>query len=108
MKCARPECGLVLVLGRSSFLLTVIEGMPEVALAVRLVTRHAETVLVCGEVSLRGRAVPVRKVVVVLSRVVRVVEDVVSEVVSEDVVDVILCARGLVVTGVGMVWLCSY
>lgn len=81
--------------------------MPEVALAVGLVARHAEAVLVGGEVALRGRAVPVGKVVVVRAGVVRVVQDVMSKVVCEDMIYIVLCARGLVVSGVGVVGLCN-
>jgi len=81
--------------------------MPEVALAVRLVARHAEAVLVGGKVALRGRAVPVGEIVVVCSRVVGVVQDVVSKVVSKNVINIVLCARCLVVSGVGVVWLCD-
>jgi len=77
--------------------------VPKVALAVRLVARHAETVLVGGEVSLCGRAVPVGEVVVVRPGVVGVIENVVAEIISENMVNIVLCARCLVVSRVGMV-----
>ena len=87
--------------------IVLVKGMPKVALAVGLVAGHAETVLVCGEVALRRGAVPVGKIVIVRAGVVRVVQDVVSEVVGKDMIDIVLCARSLVVSGVGVVWLCN-
>lgn len=53
---------------------------------------------------LRGRTVPVGKVVVVCSRVVRVVSDVVTKVVGEDVVDIILGTARFVISRVRVVW----
>ena len=87
--------------------IVLVKGMPKVTLAVGLVAGHAETVLVCGEVALRGRAIPVRKVVVVRAGVVGVVENVVAKVVGENVIDIVLRAGSLVITRIGMVWLCS-
>ena len=87
--------------------IVLIKGMPKVALAVGLIAGHAETVLVCGEVALRGRAVPVGKVVIVRAGVVRVIQDVVSEVVGKDMIHIVFCARGLVVSWVGVVGLCN-